>query len=111
LWTTIEKSRRLLAFEGIVLQNRLLWLGIALAVLAATYLRFRFTHHAEVAWWTRWVGSRDAHAPTPARLGIAASTPVFIPQVRRTFGSAMHARQSLAMAWTSYRFDRSQKAG
>ena len=33
--------------EGIVLTNRLLWLGIGLGALAVTYLRFRFAHRTE----------------------------------------------------------------
>ena len=104
LWTTIEKNRRLLAFEGIVLQNRLVWLGVALAVLALTYLRFRFAHRAGRTKARRWRRRRaDAHAPAPARMGITASAPVSVPHVPRAFGFAAHARQSLAIAWTSFR--------
>jgi ABC-2 type transport system permease protein len=36
LWTTIEKSWRLIELEGTLLTNRLLWLGIALGALAVT---------------------------------------------------------------------------
>ena len=52
-WTTIEKNTRLLALEGALLANRLLWIGIALGVLALTYLRFRFAHRTESTWWRR----------------------------------------------------------
>ena len=52
LWTTAEKNTRLLAFEGVVLQNRLVWLGIALGVIALTYLRFRFAHRSETGLWS-----------------------------------------------------------
>ena len=103
LWTTIEKSRRLLAFEGIVLQNRLVWIGSALLVLAFTFLRFRFAHRTESSWWPRLMRRGDAHSPRPTRVGITASTPISVPQVARTFGFPMHARQSLAVAWTSFR--------
>ena len=40
----VEKNVRLFTLEGPMLWNRLLWLGIALATLAFTYLRFRFAH-------------------------------------------------------------------
>jgi len=126
LWTTTEKSTRLIGLEGTVLRNRLLWLGIALGALAVTYLRFRFTHRTErtpfdsirslrAGWWRRRMrplgrlkaGRRDAHAPppasTPAGIGVTASAPISVPQVPRTFGFAMHARQTLAIAWTSFR--------
>jgi ABC-type transport system involved in multi-copper enzyme maturation permease subunit len=74
LWTTIEKSWRLIELEGTVLTNRLLWLGIALGALTITGLRFRFAHRTESAWWRRWTrpfgrlraGRRDAHSPEPA---------------------------------------------
>lgn len=99
LWTTIEKSTRLLELEGVVLQNRLLWLGVGLAALAVSFLRFRFAHRTESTWWWRRIQRRrtrrrDAHSP---------STPVSIPQVQRTFGFAIHARQTLAIARDSFR--------
>jgi len=103
LWTTIEKSWRLIELEGTVLRNRLLWLGIALGALAVTYLRFRFAHRTESTWWTRRSRRRDAHSPMPAGIGVTASTPISVPQVPRTFGFAIHARQTLAIAWTSFR--------
>ncbi len=37
-----------------------------------------------------------------ASLGIAGSTPIVIPRVQRTFGAATRARQTLAIAWTSF---------
>ena len=103
LWTTYEKSWRLLELEGIVLQNRLLWLGVALAVLALTYLRFRFAHRTASTWWWRRTRRGDAHSPTPALIGVTASTPISVPRVRRTFGFAIQARKTLAIAWTSFR--------
>jgi ABC-type transport system involved in multi-copper enzyme maturation permease subunit len=47
LWTTYEKSWRLLDFAGTVRTNRLLWLGVGLGALAITYLRFRFAHRTD----------------------------------------------------------------
>jgi ABC-2 type transport system permease protein len=103
LWTPIEKRWRLIELEGTVLRNRLLWLGIALGVLAVTYLRFRFAHRTESVGWWRRTGRRDAHSPMPAGIGVTASAPISVPQVRRTFGLAIHARQTLAIAWDSFR--------
>ena len=103
LWTTIEKSWRLIELEGTVLRNRLLWLGLALGTLAVTYLRFHFAHRTASTWWTRWTRRRDACSPMPARLGITVSAPISVPQVPRTFGFALHARQMLAIAWDSFR--------
>jgi len=94
LWTTIEKSRRLLAFEGIVLQNRVVWLGFALIVLAFTGLRFRFEHRAD----TKRGG--QAIVPVLDRRDRLSST---MPHAPRSFGFAAHARQTFAIAWTSFR--------
>jgi ABC-2 type transport system permease protein len=102
-WTTIEKSWRVLGLEGVVLRNRLLWLGIGLGALGATYRGFRFAHRAEGAWRPPWKRRRDAHSPTPARIGITARAPVSVPAVPRAFGFAIQARQTLAIAWDSFR--------
>ncbi|HET7461383.1 MAG TPA: hypothetical protein VFJ82_09035 [Longimicrobium sp.] len=111
-WTTAEKSTRLLALEGTVLQNRLLWLGVGVAALAATYLRFRFAHHtARRPWWRRGARRRPAHAPLPARPGATAGTPVSVPHVARTFGFAIQARQTLAIAWGSFRAIATSRVG
>lgn len=101
-WTPIEKSTRLVTPEGSLLRSRLLWFGVALATLGFTYTRFRFEHLAARPWWSRIRRRRDAHAPTPSGSGIRTS-PVSVPEVRQTFGWAMRARQTLEIAWTSFR--------
>lgn len=98
LWTTIEKSRRLLAFEGIVLQNRLFWLSAALLVLVVTYLRFRFAHRAGPRERRRAKRGGQAILPVQDRRDRPSST-----VVPRSFGFAAHARQALAIAWASFR--------
>jgi ABC-type transport system involved in multi-copper enzyme maturation permease subunit len=101
-WTPIEKGTRMIALEGTLLRRRLLWLGIACAVLAFTYARFHFAHHAPTPWWSRIARRRAAHAPTPAA-SAAARTAISVPRVAGTFGLALYARQTLAIAWTSFR--------
>jgi ABC-type transport system involved in multi-copper enzyme maturation permease subunit len=104
LWTTVEKNRRLLALEGLVLHNRLLWLGVALATLSVTYLGFRFAHRTTTPWWGRLrARSAKAQALPPAGTGIAAGVPIAIPPVPRTFGFATPARQVRTTAWASFR--------
>ncbi|HEX8532239.1 MAG TPA: ABC transporter permease, partial [Cytophagales bacterium] len=104
LWTPAEKNWRLLRLEGLVLNNRLLWLGTAGVILAVTYLGFRFVHRTGSAGWRRLrAGARPAQAPPPARPGIAADVPLAVPTVARTFGLATHARQARTIAWASFR--------
>lgn len=43
-WTPFERNTRLIPLQGIVLLNRVLWLGVGLAVLALTYWKFRLAH-------------------------------------------------------------------
>ena len=101
LWTTFEKSWRLLALEGAVLANRILWLGVGLGALAVTYLRFRFAHRIESTWWRRRMVHQDVHATTPAATGAIA--PALSSKATNRFGIAMRVRQTLAIAWTSFR--------
>lgn len=41
-WTAAEKSARMIPLEGVVLENRLLWVGVGAALLALTYATFQF---------------------------------------------------------------------
>jgi hypothetical protein len=101
LWTTVEKNRRLLTLEGIVLENRLVWLGVAGSVLALTFARFRFAHHVDGGWRGRLFRPREARAPEPASVTAAAA--VVVPRVERSFGIVLQLRQVLAIATGSLR--------
>ncbi|HEX2166536.1 MAG TPA: hypothetical protein VHG09_04800 [Longimicrobiales bacterium] len=101
-WTSYEKSWRLIALEGTVLANRLVWLGIGAGALALTWAAFRFAHRAESTWWWRR-GRADARAPEPAGTGLTSSTAIAVPQLARTFGPTIQVRKTLAIAWESFR--------
>ncbi len=104
LWTTYEKSWRLLSLEGAVLINRLLWLGFGGAALAGTWAGFRFAHPAESARrWGRRARHREAHAPTPGGLAVPAGRPAALPRAPRTFGLGVQIRCTLAAARASFR--------
>jgi ABC-2 type transport system permease protein len=99
-WTNVEKNVRMFTLEGLMLWNRLLWLGVALLTLGFIYLRFRFEHRTTTDLLSRITRRFTAKAPTldtaPARITIA------VPQVRQSFGSATHLRQTLAIARSSF---------
>ncbi|HMI54831.1 MAG TPA: ABC transporter permease, partial [Gemmatimonadaceae bacterium] len=108
-WTTIERNTRLITLEGTILWNRLLLLGVAVVALILTYRHFRFAHRVQgTAWWRR-TRHRDEHSPTPA--SIIASEPIEVPEMTRTFGLRLQARQTLAIAWDSFRTIVSSKVG
>ena len=52
-WTAAEKNTRLLLLHGPLLWNRLLWLGLAVGLLAFTYYRFEFGHPTPGRDWPR----------------------------------------------------------
>ena len=41
-WTVFDQNERVVAFDGVMLQNRLLWIGIGLALLILNVMTFRF---------------------------------------------------------------------
>lgn len=46
-WTVAERNTRVLGWEGVMLWNRLLWLGVGGAVMLFTYWRFSFGERAK----------------------------------------------------------------
>ena len=108
-WTIVEKNVRMFGLEGAILRNRLLWLGIAAATLAVVHRRFRFAHRTAVDPW-RWLGRRSAAGVT-APAHVAAPVAVAVPPVRQSFGVAVHLRQLLAVAWSSFRMIARSPAG
>jgi ABC-2 type transport system permease protein len=114
VWTPGEKNALIVGPQMSMLSNRLVWLGVALGVLALTYLRFRFAHIAVDSrrrGGRRRFGARlpaaDATkgetAPGAREAATARSAPVAVPRVRRTFGTATRTRQTLAVARESFR--------
>jgi ABC-type transport system involved in multi-copper enzyme maturation permease subunit len=103
LWTTIEKNSRLVGLEGTWLWNRLLWFATSFAALAFTFLRFRFSHRIDDSWWRRRRRRSSAQPPTNGGDGVTANPPVSVTVVEREFGFPVELRQTLAVAWTSFR--------
>ncbi len=101
-WTPMEKSTRLISLEGPLLWSRLLWVGVALATTAFTYVYFHFAHPTASPWWIRLTRPRQAQAPTPVG-NDSPWSPIAIPHVPRTFGFATYARQTCAITGASFR--------
>ncbi|HEY0680415.1 MAG TPA: hypothetical protein VGD17_19165, partial [Chitinophagaceae bacterium] len=117
MWTPIEKNNRLLQLEGIILTNRLLWFGVALVVIALTYIGFRFTHRTAGNRWNflrkftrRSRTQSDPESRIPA-IFIREKAHISVPRVKRTFGLAFHARQTIAIAWSSFKMIATSWAG
>ncbi|MDQ4080687.1 MAG: hypothetical protein M3125_07995, partial [Gemmatimonadota bacterium] len=108
-WTIVEKNVRMFTLEGPMLWNRLLWIGIAVLTLAFIYLRFRFAHRISTDMWSRltrgFAGTAPAPDTAPARIVIS------VPHVRQSFGFGIHVRQTLSIAWASFRMIGKSPAG
>ncbi|HEX8254517.1 MAG TPA: ABC transporter permease, partial [Thermoanaerobaculia bacterium] len=81
-WTIFDKNNKLLPLEGVFLWNRILWVGIALTVLAFACWRFKFTTGTRKS---AKKARRNAAAEAPLELD---RTPVALPPVQQTFGGA-----------------------
>lgn len=123
-WTPTETNTRLIAMEGELLWNRLLWLGLALGALAFTYHRFEFAHGTAGPFWRKRIFQRQkvVLSETPGMKALplgangskrdsllsvgttfAGEIPVTVPHAHRTFGLLSHLRQTLAIAWMLFR--------
>jgi hypothetical protein len=109
-WTALEKNTRLVELNGVLLANRLVWLGSAGAMLAFTYARFRFAHPV-VTDRRRASHGRDAQFPAATPAGTARTTSIAVPRVSRTFDFATCTRQTLDVAGTSFRKVATSPAG
>jgi hypothetical protein len=109
-WTIVEKNVRMFRLEGVVLWNRLLWLGIASAALGFVHLRFRFAHRAATDPLSRIARRLAGRVPVPD-VAADARTAVSVPHARRSFGFGVHVRQTLAVAGSSFRMIAASPAG
>jgi ABC-2 type transport system permease protein len=98
-WTPFQKDTLLVALEGTLLWNRLLWLALGAGALAFTHWRFRFGAQEACAGWRR--------RPVPPRVEQLTrrdtAAPAALPHVPRTFGVATRFRQTIDIGWHSFR--------
>jgi hypothetical protein len=95
-WTVAERNTRLIGAADILLWNRLIWILVAIGLLAFLYHRFRFGHMVEGD--RRRRQGRAVTGPGDAR-------PATVPVCRAagTWDSRTHVRQVVAVARLSMR--------
>lgn len=103
LWTTVEKNYRLIRFEGIVAENRLLWIGVGVVFLLITYFRFKFQHYVPKKF--RLKISIPMTAGTRSRIpdNNTEVNPRMLSEAIPAFGLSTHLHQIRAIAWTSFK--------
>ncbi len=88
-WTTIEKNQQLLGLEGWLMVNRLVWVGIALAIVGFAYSRFKLV---QAGGWTPRRKGKDELSSDAATMPAVPVT-IDIPNARRTRGFAADLAQ------------------
>ena len=79
-WTVSEKNARFITLQGALLWNRLLWLGVAAATFAFTFVKFKFVYAIE--------GRRTATKETATE-----STPIAsVPAITQSFSTGSFLR-------------------
>lgn len=107
MWTTYEKSWRLITMEGTILTNRLVWLWVSVALVIITYTQFRFAHRVESN-WLRWIPRSSSKKKISETV---AHTRVAVPHIERTFNAGMFVRQTVAITWASFKYITKSWAG
>ena len=88
-WTVFEKNTRVLPLDGPFLMNRLLWIGVALVILAISFWRFNFAAASRKA-KKKKIEEKEAAA-------VPWTRPTFaMPRVTQTFGGASSFRTFVA---------------
>ncbi|HEX8152044.1 MAG TPA: hypothetical protein VF698_02910, partial [Thermoanaerobaculia bacterium] len=87
-WTVFDKNARgTIPMDGLLLWNRLLWVGLALLILAFAVYRFRFATGTRKARKQKAKGELQVADETPARTALA------LPKVTQVFGTRFAWKQ------------------
>ncbi|MCD4797346.1 MAG: ABC transporter permease, partial [Candidatus Cloacimonetes bacterium] len=86
-WTIAEQNSRLIGFTGLILLNRLIWMGVGFLILTISYFNFSFTFFTK----TRKSGKKEI--PQETELEIRKTK---LPKVQRNFGFSHSLRQIIS---------------
>jgi ABC-2 type transport system permease protein len=89
-WTVFQKNTQVLPLEGIYLWNRILWLSVALLILAFACWRFQFTTGSRKSRKRAAKGALEEPGPIE-RISLV------LPKVAQAFGGGASWRQYLAV--------------
>jgi ABC-2 type transport system permease protein len=97
-WTPAEKNTLLVPLEGLVLGNRLLWVGVGLAIFALVYMRFRFSYVAP----ERTSRKKQLAGAAADRPAYAAPGRLQLPPVTPQYGFNAQLQQFVSIARRSF---------
>ena len=93
-WTVAEKNTNLIPFEGVLVYNRLLWLGIALLVMVFMYRYFSFTQSALTL-------GRSKNEERVTKNNFGGITRINLPEIQFDYSN----KQYLKTAWNLSKVD------
>jgi len=88
-WTPSEKNTLLIPFEGVMLYNRLIWLGVAVAALIGTYYGFSFNVVRN---------SLIRRKAVPAQKGILQPDSIIIPVTKQVINLSTNIQQFIKLS-------------
>lgn len=89
-WTVAERNTQIIGLEGPLLTNRLVWVGLAVLILAVTYVRFTFTQKE-----TRKKEKKRKLVEQQDERADSMHTTLALPAVTRDFSATGNARRLL----------------
>src|SRR5579864_2495038 len=87
-WTPFQRNTQTVPFTGVLLWNRILWLGIGVVILGFTYVRFSFTYSAGKS------AKRILREPAQEPFVVTAQE---LPKVHPTFSFGDSIRELLSL--------------
>ncbi len=101
-WTLDEKNTQYVTLSGMLLWNRLLWVGVGCAFFALGYFKFSFTNVQKSTFVTRAIGAlKDSFEAS----FFSATPPQQIPTVQQQFGLVSNLKRMLSQIkvdfWTT----------
>lgn len=92
-WTAYEKNHLLIPFSGLLLANRLVWMGVAALIWAFCYWRFRFGHFVSDKKRKQAAVPQSATANIPQPAEIRETARLSIPRASLDFSFRQLLRQ------------------
>ncbi|MDI1316733.1 M1 family aminopeptidase [Flavobacterium sp.] len=96
-WTIFEKNENLLPFEGVVLYNRLIWLGISIVILGLMYRYFSFTQ-------TAFTFKKSKNNDRITKNNFGGITKINLPATRFDFSMAQNFKNAWSLSNIDFKF-------
>jgi ABC-2 type transport system permease protein len=94
-WTPEEQNIRGIPLSGVLLYNRLLWLGVALLITIFSYVKFEFSQFLNPV---RWFKKSSTETTTTSPASVHLQTLASLPKVAQRFSVVEQWRQLLYLA-------------